>query len=100
MNIKIQAVHFTPSEALSDRITRKLNKHFGHYPYIKDALVFLKVQENEPELKQIMEIRLRVPRAEFFAKTKDVNFYVALDENINKLRRQLEKYKQKVYANP
>jgi putative sigma-54 modulation protein len=100
MNIQIQSIHFSPSEALNKQILRKIEKYFGKYSYIKNLKVFLKIQENEPELKQIMEVRLSVPHAELFAKTKDNNFYNALDKNIEKLRKQLEKYKQKVYAKP
>ena len=100
MNIQIQSIHFSPSEALNKQISRKVQKYFGKYPFIKGSKVFLKLQENEPELKQIMEVRLKVPHGELFAKTKDNNFYNALDKNINKIRKQLEKYKQKVYAKP
>ncbi|RMG77770.1 MAG: HPF/RaiA family ribosome-associated protein [Bacteroidetes bacterium] len=100
MDIKIQSVHFKASDTLEQEIVKKLQKHFGHYPYIHDVLVFMKIEENEPEKKYIMEIEMRVTRDEFFAKTAEINFEKALDENIEKLKRQLEKYKEKVYSNP
>lgn len=98
MNIQIQSIHFSPSEALNKQIARKIEKYFGKYTFIKSSKIFLKLQENDPELKQVMEVRLRVPHGELFAKTKDSNFYNALDKNIAKLRKQLEKYKHKAYA--
>lgn len=100
MDIQIQSIHFPPSEALNDKIEMRLKKAFEHYSYITKGHVFLKVQENDPKANRIMEIRLGLPHAELFAETRDNNLYHALDENIYKLKRQLEKYKQKVYTSP
>lgn len=100
MKVLIQSVHFPPSEVLNQRIEKKLKKAFGKYPYITNAHVFLKLQGNEQEKKQIMEIRLHLIHTELFAKTRTANLYKAIDGTIRKLKRQLEKYKQKVYSNP
>ena len=100
MEIQIQSIHFSPSEALNEKIEQKLQKFFGQYSYISKADVFLKLQENEQKEKQIMEIHLSLSHGELFAKAGAVNFYKALDQAIHKLKKQLDKYKEKTYTNP
>ncbi|HMQ46451.1 MAG TPA: ribosome-associated translation inhibitor RaiA [Saprospiraceae bacterium] len=98
MNINIQSVHFAPSEALNEKIRQKLEKSFHHYPFITHAEVFLKLQDNESQQKQIMEIKLELSNGELFAESRAEDFYKGLDQNIEKLKRQLEKYKDKAYS--
>lgn len=98
--VKIQSVNFDPSPFLNNLITKKLTKHFSKYPYIKEIFVFLKLQNNQIETDRIMEVKILLPHGELFAQTKDQDLYKALDINIDKLKRQLEKYKEKVYTNP
>lgn len=100
MQIKIQFIHFSPSETLNQKIEKKLQKAFGKYPFIKKGNVFLKLQENEQKEKQIMEIRIALPNGELYAETREDNLYKALEKNMSKLKRQLEKYKEKLYAHP
>ena len=98
--IKIQSVNFDSSSFLNNLITKKLDKHFTKYDYINEILVFLKLQNNQQEVGRFMEIKILLPHGELFAATKDQDLYKALDKNIDKLKRQLEKYKEKVYCNP
>jgi len=97
MNILIESVGFTPSETLDQEITAKLKRAFEVYPYVLNAKVFLKNQPNESEENSVMEIRLMLKGRELFAETREDTFRKALTKNIEKLRRQLEKYKQAVY---
>lgn len=98
MNIQIQSIHFSPSEALNEKIEKKLQKVFGKYTYAKRAEVFLKYHENAREEKYDMEIKVALKHAELFAETREDDYYKALDKNMLKLKRQLEKYKEKTYA--
>ena len=100
MEIKIQSIHFSPSEVLNAKIEKKLVRAFSKYPYIKQGDVFLKLQGNDPEKGRLMEIRIPLPHGELFAETREESLYNALDRNIDKLKRQLEKYKERVYTNP
>ena len=100
MKLQIQSIHFSPSKALNEKIVSRLQKAFAPYPYIQKGNVFLKLQENEQEKGQIMEIRLLLKHSVLFAETRGKDLYKALDHNIEKLKRQLEKYKEKVYAKP
>ena len=45
-----------------------------------------------------MEIRLTLNNSELFVETKEDDYCKALDKNMLKLKRQLEKYKKKTYA--
>ena len=100
MDIQIQTIHFAPSEVLNENISNKLQRAFGPYPYITKARVFVKVQENEPENKFIIEVQLPLPHGELFAETRSGDPYKALNQTIEKLKKQLDKYKEKVYINP
>lgn len=99
LNINIQSVRFQASETLETLVTKKLQRAFAKYPYITNAHVFLK-KENDNEHQQTVEIQLNIKNKELFAQSTEQKFENALTETIGKLKRQLEKYKQKLYANP
>lgn len=98
MQIHINSVHFPPSEALNTKIKDKLTRAFKRYPYIKEAKVFLRLQGNEAERQRVMEIRIPLPHGGLFVKSRAKTLYNALDKNMDKLKRQLEKHKEKAYA--
>ena len=100
MQINIESVNFPPSEALNQQIEKKLNRAFQRYSYIKEARVFVRTQGNENDQKQVMEIRIPLPHGELFAESREETMRNALDRNLEKLKRQLEKYKEKTYAHP
>lgn len=99
MTIRIQSVQFTPSETLDAKIQQKLKRAFDKYPYLTTCTVFLRL-ENDNASQQTVEIRINALHDEFFAKETKERFEFALPDVINKLKRQLEKCKQKLYTNP
>lgn len=99
MTIRIQSVQFAPSETLDAKIQKKLSRAFDKYPYITSCTVFLRL-ENDSASKQTVEVRINALRDQFFAKETKERFEDALPDVIDKLKRQLEKYKQKQYTNP
>lgn len=99
MTIRIQSVQFPPSETLDAKIKAKLKRAFDKYPYLTTCTVFLRL-ENDDQSRQTLEVQINALNDQFFAKSTNQRFEFALTEVINKLKRQLEKYKQKLYTNP
>lgn len=100
MEFNIKSIGFSPSEALNKNIENKLTRAFSRYSYIKEAGIFLKTQSNEKDKRCVMEIRVPLPHGELFAESREETMRNALDRNMDKLKRQLERYKEKAYANP
>lgn len=99
MIIRIQSLQFTPSETLDAKIQEKLERAFNNYPYLTTCNVFLRI-ENDERTQQTIEVRINALNDQFFAKSTKDHFDIALPDVVDKLKRQLEKYKQKLYANP
>ncbi len=98
MQLQIQSLHFKAGQELTELIEKKLQKAFGNYPYISRGLVTLKNDNNDKVKNQVMEVKLSVTNAEFFAKAEEETFEKGLDQVIPKLKKQLDKYKDKVYS--
>lgn len=100
MTIQIQSPHLKANEALNERIIAKLKKAFERYPYVTSCRVFLKVEQQANEDPCELEVYLHAAQKELFANAKGDNFIELIPPVVDKLKRQLEKYKQKKYANP
>ncbi len=100
MRINIQGIHVQPFKETRTRIEQKLRKVTEPYPFIHGGKVLLKKQKNESEAPFEVEVVLNLTRAELFASAKDADFFTAFDRVLDKLKRQIEKYKEKVYSNP
>ena len=100
MEFNIKSIGFSPSEPLNANIENKIVRAFTRYPYIKEAHIFLRTQSNENDKRCVMEIRIPLPHGELFAESREETMRNALDRNMDKLKRQLERYKEKVYTNP
>ncbi|MEO1437601.1 MAG: ribosome-associated translation inhibitor RaiA [Bacteroidota bacterium] len=98
MQINIQSVHMQASPALEQLITKKLNKVFGPYPYVQSARVFLREGSDHHKPTQEVEIEVHLSNGTLFAKEVSNRFEKSNEQVIQKLKRQLEKYKAKTYA--
>lgn len=98
MQVFIQSVHMQPSPALEETITRKLTKVFGPYPYAQSARVFLRKGSDHHKPTQEVEIEIHLSHGTLFAKEVSDRFEKSTEQVIQKLKRQLEKYKAKTYS--
>ncbi len=99
MDVKINAVHFSADQKLSDYINAKLSKLTTFYDRIQGAEVFLRLEnEGAPITEKVVEIKLDVPGQILFTKEHDTSFEKATDEAVENLRRQIKKYKDKIQA--
>jgi ribosomal subunit interface protein len=97
MNIQVNAVHFTADQKLVDFVNKKVSKLDTFFDGIIGAEVILKVVKPETSNNKVAEIKLSIPATEnlFAAKQAD-SFEEACDLAVDAIRRQLDKYKEKL----
>jgi putative sigma-54 modulation protein len=95
MKVNVKSVRFRADQKLEDFIEKKLQKFFGFHEQILDADVVLKLDNNETHENKIAEIRLLLKGEELFAKKQSKAFEESVDQAINALKKQIDKYKEK-----
>jgi putative sigma-54 modulation protein len=96
MNLSISGHHLEVTPALREYVTVKLDKIRRHFDQVIDVNVFLSVDK----LRQKAEIALHVRGKDIFAESIDEDLYAAIDSLVDKLDRQVLKYKDKRFAHP
>jgi ribosomal subunit interface protein len=97
MEIKINAVGFSPDQKLIDFVNKKVSKLDTFFEGIIGVEVILKVQKPEASNNKVTEIKISIPKKDpLFAKKQADTFEEALDLSIDAVRRQLGKYKEKL----
>ena len=96
MNVKIQTVRFNADFKLNDYVNRKIAKLSTFHDRIMHVDVYLKLDNVVHAIKdKIVEIKVQVPRHEFFVKATsksfEESFESALDSVITQIKRQKEK---------
>jgi putative sigma-54 modulation protein len=107
MNVNIQSVHFDADVKLVDYVNKKLEKLNTFHDRIVKVDVFLKLDNVVHTIKdKIAEIRVHVPRQNFFVKASQ-NFFVkassksfeeSFDCALESLVTQIKRKKQKQAA--
>jgi len=96
MNLSISGHHLEVTPALREYVTVKLDRIRRHFDQVIDVNVFLSVDK----LRQRAEIALHVRGKDIFAESVDEDLYAAIDSLVDKLDRQVLKYKDKRFAHP
>ncbi len=96
MNVNIQTVHFDADSKLVDYIEKKAAKLPQFHDRITKIDVYLKLDNVVHTIKdKIAEIKVHIPRHEFFVKQSsksfEESFDTALDSLINQIKRKKEK---------
>ena len=95
MQLSISGHHVDLTESLNDYVTQKFGKIERHYDHITQVHVVLTVEK----LMHQAEATAHVTGAELFANAEaDDNMYAAIDQLVDKLDRQIIKYKEKLVA--
>lgn len=95
MKVQVHAVHFNADQKLIDFIEKKINKLETFYDRMVNGEVFLRLNNEGIENKTV-EIKLKVPGTELFAKEHARSFEAATDLATEALRNQLKKFKTKL----
>src|ERR1700722_10774125 len=95
MKITVQSIRFNADRKLLEFIQKKADKLDTFYDQIISGEVYLKLENVEDEANKITEIKLMLPGNQIFAKEQCKTFEEATDLAVERLRKQIEKYKQK-----
>jgi putative sigma-54 modulation protein len=99
MNVNIQTVRFDADTRLIDYVNRKLEKLGTFHDRIIKVNVFLKLDNVVHTIKdKIAEIRIHVPRHEFFVKSTSKSFEESFDNAFESIVNQIKRKKQKQAA--
>ena len=99
MNVTIQTVHFDADEKLILFVNKKLEKLNTFHDQILKVDVFLKLDNIVHTIKdKIAEIRVHVPRHNFFVKVSSKSFEESFDNALDSLVNQIKRKKQKQAA--
>ena len=99
MNVNIQTVRFDADAALIEYVNRKLEKLSTFHDRIIKVNVFLKLDNVVHTIKdKIAEIRIHVPRCEFFVKSTSKSFQESFDDAFDSIVNQIKRKKQKQAA--
>jgi putative sigma-54 modulation protein len=96
MNVNIQAVRFTADVKLVDYVNKKLQKLNTFQDRIIRIEVYLKLDNVVHSIKdKIAEIKVKVPRRQFFVKASSKSFEESFDNALGSLVMQIKRKKEK-----
>jgi putative sigma-54 modulation protein len=95
MKVQVHAIHFSADQKLIMFIQRKIDKLETFYDRMVNGEVFLRLNNEGVENKTV-EIILKVPGNQLFAKEQASSFEAATDLATEALRKQLKKFKTKL----
>ena len=99
MNVNIQTVHFDADVKLIEYIQHKLQKLNIFNDRIIQVNVFLKLDNVVHAIKdKIAEIRVHVPRQNFFVKSTSKSFEESFDDAFDSMVTQIKKNKERKAA--
>ena len=94
MNLNLSGHHLEITPAIREHVLSKLGKVKRHFDHVIDVNVILSVEK----LKQKAEANVHLSGKTIFVECDDANLYVAIDNLIEKLDRQILKHKEKYAA--
>ncbi|MFM7428432.1 MAG: ribosome-associated translation inhibitor RaiA [Chryseotalea sp. WA131a] len=94
MKLQVHSIHFDADQKLVDFIQRKVDKLETFYDRVVDGEVFLRLN-NEGVDNKTVEIKVKVPGTQLFAKEQARSFEAATDMATEALRIQIRKFKEK-----
>ena len=99
MTVNIQTVHFEADSKLLEHVNKKLQKITNYHDKIIKVDVFLKLDNVVHQIKdKVAEIRVKVPRHEFFVKQTSKSFEESFDSALDSMIIQIKRTKEKQTA--
>lgn len=96
MNLTVSGHHVSVTAALRAYVENKLSRINRHFDHVIDVAVILTVDK----LSQKAEASCHVRGKDIFVECEDQDLYAAIDLLLDKLDRQIIKYKDRVQAHP
>ena len=91
MNLKLTGNHVEITAAMREYVTTKISKITRHFDHVIDVSVILSVEKHV----QKAEANVHVKGKDIFVEADGDNMYASIDSLIDKLDRQVLKYKEK-----
>jgi putative sigma-54 modulation protein len=91
MNLNLSGPHLEITPAIREHVLSKIGKVKRHFENVIDVNVILSVEK----LKQKAEANVHLSGKTIFVECDDANLYVAIDNLVEKLDRQIMKHKEK-----
>jgi putative sigma-54 modulation protein len=91
MNLKITGHHLEVTDAMRDYVTSKLDRVLRHFDNVTSVNVILSVVKNDQKAEATVHVRGK----DIYVESEHADLYAAIDAMIDKLDRQVIKYKQK-----
>ena len=99
MNVNIQTVHFDADNKLVELVNKRLEKLNTFHDRIIKVDVYLKLDNIVHTIKdKIAEIRVHVPRHNFFVKASSKSFEESFDAALDSLVSQIKRRKEREAA--
>ncbi|MBQ6799775.1 MAG: ribosome-associated translation inhibitor RaiA [Bacteroidaceae bacterium] len=95
MDIRIQSIHFDATEKLQAFVQKKVGKLEKYCDEIRKVEVSLKVVKPETAKNKEADIRVFVPNGDLYVEKVCDTFEGSIDEGVDALEKQLQKYKEK-----
>lgn len=99
MNVNIQTLHFEADSKLVAFVEKKISKLTQFHERIIKVDVFLKLDNVAHTIKdKIAEIKVHIPRHQFFVKHSSKSFEESFDEALTSLISQIKRKKERALA--
>jgi len=99
MNVNIQTVHFDADSKLISHVEKKIGKLNQFHDRITKVDVYLKLDNIVHNIKdKIAEIKVIIPRHEFFVKHSSKSFEESFDDAMSAVINQMKKKKERQVA--
>ncbi len=96
MNLNVSGHHLEVTPAIRSYVQTKLERVTRHFDHVIDVHVILSVNK----LRQKAEVTLRVRGKDLHCESEESDLYAAIDLMIDKLDRQVLRYKDKLNDKP
>lgn len=95
MTLHLETINFQKFDALEKFIKSLAEKRFGKLKFISSINVYIK-KTDDPMVPWKSEIELKpIKGAPLFAESSSANYISAFSQSVNRVQRQVEKYKDK-----
>ncbi|MGH8797296.1 MAG: ribosome hibernation-promoting factor, HPF/YfiA family [Caldimonas sp.] len=97
MNLTISGHHLEVTPALREYVLTKLDRITRHFDQVVDISVLLSVEKlSQKERRQKAEVTIHVKGKDIFAEQSSEDLYASIDQLMDKLDRQVGRYKDRV----
>ena len=92
MQLSVTGQQIDVTDSLRDYVSSKIDKIERHFDVVSDIHCILKVEK----LRHTAEATVNVNGGQIFADSTEADMYAAIDGLVDKLDRQVRKYKEKL----